>query len=128
MAVTPDDHTDGHLTALEILSLRVSADLAVLSACDTARGKIYEAEGMMGLSRAFMVAGAPRVLCSLWKVDDAATRALMVRFYELWNPGAGKEGLPAATALRKAQEHVRGHEKWNHPRYWAAWVLWGLPD
>jgi len=50
----------------------------------------------------------------------------MVKFYELWNPETGK-GLDAATALQRAQEHVRGHEQWEHPYYWAAWVLWGLP-
>ena len=74
-----------------------------------------------------MFAGAPRVLCSLWKVDDEATRALMIEFYRLWNPKKG-EGLSAAEALRKAQAHVRSNEKWKHPTYWAAFVLWGFPD
>ena len=78
-------------------------------------------------ARAFMYAGTPRVVCSLWKVEDDATRALMVKFYELWRPGDA-EGLGAAAALRAAQAHVRSHEKWRHPLYWAAWVLWGLPD
>ena len=71
-------------------------------------------------------AGAPRVIVSLWKVDDAATKALMVKFYELWNPKDGSKGLPTATALRKAQAFVRSHVKWEHPYYWAAWQLWGL--
>jgi CHAT domain-containing protein len=78
-----------------------------------------------------MYAGAPRVICSLWKVDDQATRALMTKFYELWNPSGvnrGKPGLPTAEALRKAQEFVKSEEKWKHPYYWAAWVLWGLPE
>jgi CHAT domain-containing protein len=107
--------------------MRISADLAVLSACETAKGKVVQGEGIVGLTRAFMYAGAPRVLCSLWKVDDAATKALMVRFYELWNPATG-EGLPAAEALRKAQDFIRSQVRWKDPRYWAAWVLWGLPD
>ena len=51
----------------------------------------------------------------------------MVKFYLLWNPEEG-EVLPAATALKQAQEFVRSQEKWKHPYYWAAWVLWGLPD
>jgi hypothetical protein len=127
LAVTAAPGDDGLLTCLEVFRMRIPADLVVLSACETARGKVYRAEGIMGLTRAFMMAGAPRVICSLWKVDDEATRALMVRFYELWNPKEG-EGLPAATALKKAQEFVRGHEKWKHPHFWAAWVLWGLPD
>ena len=85
---------------------------------------MFRAEGVVGFTRAFMLAGAPRVIVSLWKVDDEATRVLMVKFYELWK--AGK--VPTATALRKAQEHVRSHEKWKHPYYWAAWQLWGLGD
>jgi CHAT domain-containing protein len=84
-------------------------------------------EGIVGLTRAFMFAGAPRVICSLWKVDDEATRALMVKFYELWAPKDGSTGMPVTQALRTAQEFVRSHEKWKHPYYWAAWVLWGLP-
>jgi CHAT domain-containing protein len=63
------------------------------------------------------------VIVSLWGVDDDATAALMRRFYELWNPRDGK-GLPAATALRRAQEFVASHEAWKHPRFWAAWQLW----
>jgi len=127
LAVTPDPENDGFITCLDIFQMSVPADLVVLSACETARGKIYTTEGIVGLMRAFMTAGAPRVLCSLWKVDDAATKALMVKFYELWNPAKG-EGLPAATALKRSQVFVRSHEKWEHPYYWAAWVLWGLPD
>ena len=100
--------------------MRVPADLVVLSACETARGRAYQAEGVVGFTRSFMLAGAPRVLVSLWKVDDAATRALMVKFYELWKTH------PTATALKKAQEHVASHETWRHPYYWAAWQLWGL--
>ncbi|MCK9988972.1 MAG: hypothetical protein AzoDbin1_05444 [Azoarcus sp.] len=52
----------------------------------------------------------------------------MVKFYELWNPKDGKPGLATATALRQAQEYVRSHDRWRHPYYWAAWVLWGLPS
>jgi len=127
LALTPDEENDGFFTCLEIFRMRIPADLVVLSACNTARGRVYRAEGIVGLTTAFMIAGAPRVICSLWKVDDGATKALMVKFYELWNPKEG-EGLPAATALKQAQEFVRSHERWTHPYYWAAWVLWGLPD
>ncbi len=127
LALTPDARDDGFLTCLEVFRSRVPADLVVLSACETARGKVFRSEGILGLTRAFMMAGPPRVLCSLWKVDDEATRALMTTFYELWNPKDGTAGVGTAEALRKAQEFVRSHEKWKHPYYWAAWVLWGLP-
>lgn len=112
------------LTPIDLLRIPVRADLVVLSACETSRGKVYLGEGVVGLSRAFMYAGSPRILASLWKVDDAATRALMLEFYRLWK----SEGVPTAQALRRAQDYVRAQPKWKHPYYWAAWVLWGLPD
>lgn len=118
---------DGFLTVLEVLRMQTPADLAVVSACETATGRLEGGEGIVGLTRAFMYAGTPRVLCSLWKVDDEATSALMIKFYELWNPKEGA-GLGAAQALQQAQAFVRSQEKWTHPYYWAAWVLWGLPD
>jgi CHAT domain-containing protein len=123
LALTPTEGDDGFLTALEVFRMQIPADLVVLSACETGKGKIYRAEGIVGLTRAFMFAGAPRVLVSLWKVDDEATAALMTKFYEGW-----KAGVPAAQALRRAQTHVRAQEKWKHPAYWAAWVLWGLAE
>jgi CHAT domain-containing protein len=125
LALSRGGEEDGFLTALEVLRSEIPADLVVLSACETGLGKIVRGEGIVGLARAFMYAGAPRVVCSLWKVDDEATKALMVKLYELWNPEGG-EGLSAAAALRRAQEFVRSHERWKHPRYWAGWVLWGL--
>ena len=130
LALSRSGDSDGFLTGLEILRMELRTDLAVLSACETARGEVVEGEGIIGLTRAFMFAGAPRVLCSLWKVDDEATQALMLRFYELWRPADGSEGIAASAALRKAQAFVRDHPKhpeWKHPYYWAAWVLWGLP-
>jgi len=114
--------TGGRLTVLDVFRMKIPADLVTLSACETARGKHFRAEGVMGLPRAFMLAGAPRAVVSLWKVDDEATRALMVKFYELWKT------LPAATALKQAQEYVKSHDKWKHPYFWAAWQLWGLAE
>jgi tetratricopeptide (TPR) repeat protein len=141
LALSPDAAEDGLLMALDVYRMRVPADLVTLSACETARGAVVATEGIVGLTRAFMFAGAPRVLCSLWKVDDEATASLMKKFYELWlgspreavapsEPGAApgeSRGRSPADALRAAQEHVRGQEKWKHPYYWAAWVLWGMP-
>jgi CHAT domain-containing protein len=128
LALTRAGSDDGDLTAAELVGMTTPCDLAVLSACETAQGRILRGEGIFGLTRAFMFAGSPRVLCSLWKVDDAATRALMEKFYELWNPKDGRPGLPTATALKQAQEFVRSQERWEHPYFWAAWVLWGLPS
>jgi hypothetical protein len=128
LALTPAGADDGFLTVADVMSLRVPADLVVLSACESARGPDLEGEGVFGLTSAFLVAGASRIICSLWKVDDEATRALMLRFYELWNPRDGAPGLPASRALRLAQEFVRSQPRWEHPHFWAAWQLWGLPD
>ena len=134
LALTRAGDDDGFLTCYEILGMSIPADLVVLSACATAKGQMWRSEGIIGLTRAFMYAGTPRVLCSLWKVDDEATKALMVRFYELWNPPRDADGkparppLPAQEALRQAQAHVRAQPAWEHPYYWAAWVLWGLPE
>jgi len=124
LALTPGGGADGFLTTAEVFRMRISADLVVLSACETGRGKVFKTEGIVGFTRAFMLAGAPRVIVSLWKVDDDATRALMTKFYELWRPGK----MSTAGALKQAQEFVRGHKKWKHPYFWAAWQLWGLGD
>jgi CHAT domain-containing protein len=105
----------------------VRADLVVLSADRSAQGQLRPGEGMLGLPRAFLMGGARHVLASLWHVDDAAALALMTKFHELWNPKGGA-GIGPAEALYEAQAHVRSQEPWQHPRYWAGWVLYGLPD
>jgi CHAT domain-containing protein len=129
LAVTAGPNDDGQLLARDVALLRIPADLTTLSACQTGLGKVVRGEGLLGLTRAVMVAGSPRVLASLWKVDDEATEAFMRKFYAVWNPGDGGAGLPAAEALRVAQAHVRDAKPaWKHPTYWAGWVLWGLPD
>jgi len=127
LALAPDARHDGFLTAAEVYRLPVAADLVVLSACETARGKEVRAEGSFGLVRAFLVAGAPTVVSSLWPVDDEATRLLFERFYAVWKGG----GTGAAAALRNAQRQVReyvapsGQRPYVHPFYWAAWVVSG---
>ena len=128
LALTPEAGGSGLLMAQDVGLLKIPTDLAVLSACETMKGRIYRGEGIVGISRMFMYAGAPRLLASLWKVDDEATRALMIEFYRLWNPKDGTKPLGTAEALAGAQAHVREQKKWEHPYYWAAWVLWGLPD
>ncbi len=123
LRLAPSAADDGLLTALDVYRMRIEADLVVLSADRTALGKVVRGEGVVGLVRAFLFAGAPRVIASLSRVDDEATRALMTRFHERW-----REGRPAAAALAEAQAFVRADPRWRHPSYWAPWVLWGLPD
>jgi CHAT domain-containing protein len=105
-APTPAEHgasADGILTAEEVNSLELHGTrLVVLSACDTGLGDVAGGEGVLGLQRAFRVAGARRVLTSLWKVDDAATAALMEQFYtRVW-----QQGISEIEALRQAQLHL----------------------
>jgi len=113
---------NGFLRLHDIYQLRLNADLVVLSACQTALGKEVKGEGLIGLTRGFMYAGAPRIVASLWKVDDEATSELMKRFYQYL---LGEEQLPAAAALRKAQISIMNEKRWQSPYYWAAFVLQG---
>nr|MBA2733881.1 CHAT domain-containing protein [Acidobacteriota bacterium] len=112
---------EGFLRLHEIYNLRLNADLVVLSACQTGLGKEVRGEGLIGLTRGFMYAGAPRVMASLWQVDDAATSELMKRFYR----GVLQEKLPPATALRIAQLEMFRKRHWQSPYYWGAFVLQG---
>ncbi|MBC7912315.1 MAG: CHAT domain-containing protein, partial [Pyrinomonadaceae bacterium] len=105
----------------EIYNLKLSAELLVLSACQTGLGKEIKGEGLIGLTRGFMYAGSQRVAASLWKVDDAATAELMARFYR----GMLKEGHTPAAALRTAQVEMWQQKQWRAPYYWAAFVLQG---
>lgn len=112
---------NGRLYMHEIDDLHMPADLVVLSACNTALGKLMRGEGMIGMTRVFMDAGASRVLVSLWYVDDQATARLMERFYHEMLVG----GRSAAAALRAAQSWMREESKWQAPYYWAGFVLQG---
>jgi CHAT domain-containing protein len=112
---------DGFLRLHEIYNLKLNADLVVLSACQTALGKEIRGEGLIGLTRGFMYAGAPRVVASLWRVDDRATAELMKRFYK----GMLKEGLRPAAALRAAQVSMLKEKRWSAPHYWSAFTIQG---
>jgi CHAT domain-containing protein len=112
---------DGFLRLNEIYNLRLRADLVVLSACQTGLGKEVRGEGLIGLTRGFMYAGARSVAASLWKVDDVATRELMKRFYGKMF----KSGLKPAAALRAAQLEMSQTRQWQSPYYWAGFVLQG---
>jgi CHAT domain-containing protein len=117
-----DSQNDGRLEVHEIysLDLTTATDLVVLSACQTDVGAVSVGDEVVGLNRAFIYAGTPTVIASLWNVDDAATALLMERFYTHLRSGMGK-----AEALRQAQIDVR--EQYPHPYYWAAFVLTGDP-
>ena len=113
---------DGFLRLHEIYNLKLPAELVVLSACQTALGKEVRGEGLIGLTRGFMYAGTPRVVASLWKVDDKATAELMKRFYQAM---LGAQHLRPAAALRAAQIEMIKLKDWEDPYYWAAFVLQG---
>jgi CHAT domain-containing protein len=93
----------------------------VLSGCRTALGQEIKGEGLVGLTRGFMYAGAKRVMASLWSVEDRATAELMKRFYA----GMLGQNQPAATALRAAQLQMSKDKRWTAPYYWAAFTLQG---
>jgi CHAT domain-containing protein/Tfp pilus assembly protein PilF len=112
---------DGFLRLNEIYNLNLPADLVVLSACQTALGKEIKGEGLIGLTRGFMYAGAARVVASLWKVDDEATADLMGRFYEKML----KQGQPSAAALRHAQVEMSRQHRWRNPYFWAGFSMNG---
>ena len=112
---------DGFLYLREIYGLRIPVNLVVLSACQTALGKNVRGEGLIGLTRGFMYAGASSVVASLWKVDDAATAELMRRFYG----NMLERGMNKSAALRDAQNSMRQDPKWRAPYYWAAFTLQG---
>ena len=112
---------NGFLRLYDIYNLKLNADLVVLSACQTALGKEIKGEGLVGLTRGFMYAGAPRVVASFWRIDDRATAEIMRRFYEAML----KDGLPPAAALRAAQVSMLSDKRWQSPHFWAAFTLQG---
>ena len=112
---------DGFLRIHDIFNMKLNADLVVLSACQTALGQQIQGEGLVGLTRGFMYAGSPRVLASLWNVDDRATAELMKLFYR----GMLRDGLRPAAALRAAQISLSRQKGWEAPYYWAAFTLQG---
>ena len=112
---------DGFVGLEEVYGLRAPVMLVVLSACQTALGKDVRGEGLLGLTRGFMHAGASAVIASLWNVDDAATAELMKHFYS----NMLERGMEPAEALRAAQNSIRQQPRWRSPHYWAAFTLQG---
>lgn len=117
---------DGLLEAWELMRLDLKADLAVLSACETARGRFGAGEGMIGLTWALFVAGVPSTVVSQWKVESASTRDLMLGFHrQLRAPASAKAKMTKAEALRRAALKVMKNPETSHPFYWAGFVLVG---
>jgi len=112
---------DGFLGLREIYNLNLPVELVVLSACQTGLGKEMQGEGLIGLARGFMYAGASRVVASLWSVSDVATAELMAQFYK----GMEQEGMPPAAALRAAQIKMWKQKIWRSPYFWAAFQIQG---
>jgi CHAT domain-containing protein/Tfp pilus assembly protein PilF len=111
---------DGLLEAWELMQMKLRARLAVLSACETARGKISEGEGVIGLSWALLAAGCPSAVVSQWKVDSASNTDLMLEFHRRYRKGA-----PTAEALRDASLALAKNPRYRHPFYWAPFVAIG---
>jgi CHAT domain-containing protein/Flp pilus assembly protein TadD len=112
---------DGFLRLHDIYNLHLPVELVVLSACDTGLGKDVKGEGLVGLTRGFMYAGAASVVASLWKVDDEATAELMKRFYQQML----RKDLPPAAALRESQLEMLKQKRWRSPYFWAGFVIQG---
>ena len=112
---------NGFLRTQDLYLLKLKPQMVVLSACQTGLGKQVENEGLIGLTRGFLATGTPRIIATLWKVDDTATAELMKRFYR----ALLKEKQSPSTALRTAQNELRQIPRFSHPRYWAAFVLTG---
>jgi tetratricopeptide (TPR) repeat protein len=113
---------NGFLQLHDVYNLNLPAEMVVLSACQTGLGKSVRGEGLVGLTRGFIYAGAKRVVASLWSVQDLATAELMKRFY-----GAmlGERKMRPAEALREAQVEMWKQKRWRSPYYWAGFMLYG---
>ena len=133
LLLAPGPNDDGYLTAREIMELDLNADLAVLSACRTARGGIRGGEGIWGFSWALFVAGVPSSVLTQWEVADESTADLMVDFYRrlqasLLKGEAADSAASKAECLRQTQLELRKRGAWRHPFFWAPFVIIGDPE
>jgi CHAT domain-containing protein len=119
-----NSENDGRLEAREIMGMKLNADLAVLSACETANGRISPGEGVTGMSWAFFIASTRSMLVSQWKVNSASTSQLMGSFYQAIE---SKEDLQhwKARSLQEATLRLMKVDRYRHPFYWAGFVLVG---
>ena len=120
-----DSENDGRLEARQIMYMNLPADLAVLSACETANGRIAPGEGVMGLSWAFFVAGTRATLVSQWKINSDSTSELMTNFYKHLESKVSERDGRSVNALRTATLTMINSRRYNHPFYWAGFMLMG---
>lgn len=125
MSAPPGAKEESVLTAREILALDLQADITVLSACETARGKYRSGEGLIGMSWAFLVAGTPTTVVSQWKVDSSSTSQLMVAFHRNLKASNAAPLNGRAEALRAAVLDLLHTPAYRHPFYWAGFVMIG---
>jgi CHAT domain-containing protein len=120
---------DGLLEAWEVLNMDLIADLVVLSACETARGRVGGGEGMVGLTWAFFVAGVPTTVASQWKVESRSTTELMLAFHQslrkLSDDSSNRFAVPRS--LQQAALRLLRDPEYSHPFYWAGFVVVGDP-
>jgi CHAT domain-containing protein len=120
-AATSEERADGKLHVYEVYDLDLrAASLVVLSGCSTALGPRDDGDDVVGLTRAFLYAGAPSVVSTLWAVDDAASSVVMEKFYRRL-----RQGDSTSNALRQAQLDVLAGAAWKEPYFWAAFTLTG---
>ena len=120
-----DPNEDGLLEAREIINMNLHAKLAVLSACQTARGWVGAGEGVIGMSWALFVAGVPTTVASQWKVDSQSTTSLMIEFHRRLTQRPANSKTAKAEALREAELGLLRTERYRHPFYWAGFVMIG---
>jgi CHAT domain-containing protein len=126
LAASPGDSSeDGFLETWELMRLDLHAELAVLSACDTARGTVHAGEGLIGMSWALFVAGCSSTVVTQWKVPSSAAADLMIDFYHQWLHPGTRSWFAKAEALRQARLHLLRDGKHRDPFYWSGYVLVG---
>jgi CHAT domain-containing protein len=125
LLATGSESEDGFLDAREIMKLDLHAELAVLSACQTARGQVGSGEGLIGMSWALFIAGTSTTVASQWKVDSASTARMMIDFHRNLQSEQGPVRSSAAEALRKAAIKLMADPKYRHPFFWSGFVVVG---
>jgi CHAT domain-containing protein len=120
----PEGRDDGYLRTTEILAMRNRSGITVVSACETALGRVTRGEGVVGLSRAFIASGARGVVASLWAVSDRSTAQLMKDFYQ----NMLNRNRPAGRALRAARLEMIGSGEFSHPFHWSPFVVIGAGE